>query len=171
MFLFGPDCLAFNTEGKTLISLMTQFSFKKIAVFLFFFLTFNISLAHACGCTSTPLTKDSLNDYEAVFSGTVTDIEEMGKEKDSWGEQKVKVTFNVIKWWKGQMTEQITLHTVLNTSSCNGYYFEKKQSYLIFSFKNKDGTLGTSICNHNSLLKDADKSLAVLGKGHPPQKK
>ncbi len=130
------------------------------------FTFFQTPNAFACSCTP-PSVEGVLSSSDAVFSGKVNKIKYLDDPQQVSPEPRIIVTFDVSQWWKGQNEKQAVLHTVYNTSTCNGYRFKENEEYLVYASKQEDGTLGTSVCSRTNVLTQATEDIALLGKGIP----
>ncbi|AOE48781.1 hypothetical protein [Kangiella sediminilitoris] len=97
----------------------------------------------ACSCRMGGV-DEKLSKHEEVFSGVVESVKYLDDE-NVFGDQKIIVTFNVTKTWKGSGQVQV-LHTADNGAGCFGYWFEEGEEYLIYAFKQKSGKLNTMWC-------------------------
>ena len=123
--------------------------------------------AFACRC-ALPFVENALSGSDAVFAGKVSKLKYLDDPQQASPEPRVIVTFDVSQWWKGSNGKQAVLHTVYNTFTCNGYWFEDNEEYLVYASKKEDGTFGTSFCRRTNILAQATEDLALLGKGTPP---
>jgi len=85
--------------------------------------------ALACSCVG-PTGLDILSSNAAVFAGKVTAIEYLEADTES-SEPPILVTFEVNEVWKGPIRKTVTLRTIYNKYSCNGYFFKEGQLYLV----------------------------------------
>lgn len=108
-----------------------------------------------------------------------------------FGERRTIVHFRVAGYWKGDVSQTITLHTIDNQVSCSGYDFKKGQQYLVYGSRAKamywlgygdrrpelqgvtypksdDEIFGTSICSRTGPL-SAARDIAELGSPKIPQ--
>jgi hypothetical protein len=87
------------------------------------------------------------------------------------------VTFEVNEVWKGPVRTTVTLTTIYNKFSCDGYFFEEGQLYLVAAQSvtrddKKSGAAeleGVFLCGGTSVLSDAHENLKEFGKGQRPQ--
>lgn len=89
----------------------------------------------ACSCSLGDVS-EKFESHESVFEGNVTEIIYFDLI-DAFGDQVIKVEFDVLQQWKGN-PNQTELLTVLNSRSCYGYSFKENESYVIYAFIEKD---------------------------------
>lgn len=114
--------------------------------------------AQACSCMKLS-PQEGLSSSHAVFSGEVTDIEK--NESTPFG--GVEVTVRVKEVWKGEMTEEVKVHTAGSSAAC-GYAFTKGTMYLIYAVRDEADPLRVSLCSRTAPLDDAKEDLDFLGK-------
>ena len=95
------------------------------------FLIFAVSTAWSCSCNIGDA-REKFKNHVSVFTGIVKEIV-FYKERDFFGDQYIRVTFEIAKQWKGS-PEQNQLLTAYNGASCFGYRFKKGQTYLVYAF-------------------------------------
>lgn len=98
--------------------------------------------ASACTCELGTV-EDKFNSAESVFLGKVKSVEKKGK-KNIFGEDEILVTLHVTKSFKS-LENTVVLDTSDNRSSCEGYWFKKDQSYLVYAYNIKN-KLSTYYC-------------------------
>jgi protocatechuate 3,4-dioxygenase beta subunit len=76
-----------------------------------------------------------------------------------------KISFEVLESFVG--TNKETQFNISDKGSTCDFRFQTNQTYLIFAFKNNDGTFSSSICSPTKLLQDAEKDLEFLR--NPPK--
>ncbi len=103
-----------------------------------------------------------LKSDEAVFTGKLIEI----NDKSEHGDRLIK--FQIERFWKGVLSEEITIATENERSSC-AYPFEKDKIYLIFA-DTYNGKLYTGGCVPNREINRATEELKILGKGTRPKK-
>ena len=109
-----------------------------IITFLFFSYVIVIP-AKACFCA--PRNFDSANNSAAtIFAGKVISIEQLDIRKE-------RVTLEVKQSWKGETANSTEVFTRTSYDDACGYYFKTGKSYLIYTFKNDDGTFWVSACS------------------------
>lgn len=124
----------------------------------------------------------SLEKADAVFSGKVTRVKYLDDPERGSPEPRIIVTFEVYQSWKGPLSKEITLHTVFNKWSGDGYFFTKDGEFIVFAYKRKnkkniltrflggpDEVYDVKLCNGTQFLNRADKLIKELGKGNKPQ--
>lgn len=104
---------------------MTKFTFV-------FFLTLVSPFSWACSCNIGDV-PEKFKDHVSIFQGVVTDLI-FYEQQDAFGDQYIKVTFEIEKQWKGESTQHQLL-TVYNGASCFGYWFKEKRRYIIYAFE------------------------------------
>lgn len=77
-----------------------------------------------------------------------------------------EATFFVEKIWKGKVGQFVIITTGSGMGDC-GYYFKKRESYLVYAYNGKKGFY-TDTCTGTALLKNASADLAILGAGRKP---
>ena len=102
---------------------------KLIIVFLILFIA---PISWACSCNAGDVAK-KYTDHVSIFQGTVTEVIFYDSE-DSFGDQHIKVTFEIEKQWKGEPSQK-QLFTVFNRASCFGYWFKEKERYIVYAFE------------------------------------
>lgn len=113
--------------------------------------------AYACSCMRPSAPNQALAEATAVFSGQVTNIEQV--------RLKLNVTFRVDEWWKGEPVQNIVVQTAATTAAC-GYPFEVGQTYLVYA-SHRQGRLQTNYCSRTALLSQAADDLSILSKALP----
>ena len=137
--------------------------------------------ALACSCFPQPMDA-ALKYSDAVFVGTVTNVEYLDDPKQTNPEPRIIVTFAVGRSWKGVTSREVVVHTIYNLWTCHGYYFHKDKEYLVFAYRNgpddakrfephkmPEVSLGVGLCGRTKLLSVAKDDLAVLGEGTVPK--
>lgn len=139
-------------------------------------------------CTCRELTLDEARAWaDVVFSGTVLRIEYVETDGDwLFDDPRIVVTFRVSAYWKGEVGQTITLHTVSNRMSCRGYSFNQGENFIVYAKKGKakqwfdgggrrptlkgigilkpdDDILETNICSRTNRLANAENDLKALG--------
>jgi hypothetical protein len=100
-------------------------------------------IALACVCAAGDA-KQKLRRSDSVFLGKVTSVENLGAQTDNYGEQRIRVTFDVQRRFKGRRTD-VTLDTVINEVSCSGSHFQQGENMLVYAFRTPQG-LDVSWC-------------------------
>ena len=116
------------------------------------------SKARACSCMKlTPA--EGLSSSYAVFTGEVTNIEPNTATKFGG----VEITLRVRKVWKGEIGEQVKVHTAGSSAAC-GYNFAKGESYLVYADRDEADPMRVSLCSRTALIANAQEDLDFLGK-------
>ena len=126
----------------------------------------------ACTCIDPgPFTREAyrnwLNGLEgAAFRGRVIAIEQTGSAEPllnpNW-----KVTFQVLRHWKGVRAPEIVILTPVSGEAC-GMRFDLRRPYLVVAYRFPEGLVALG-CNF--YLEDERAFLRALGEGSPPPKK
>ena len=103
-----------------------------------------------------------------VFIGKVIEVKKTAQDKNT-GDYTEIVTFNLKKAWKRDL-EAIVVITNRIDFCFNG--FAEKEEWLVYAYKNQDGTLGTyCCCSRTKPLSKADEDLKEFEeKGERPRK-
>lgn len=114
--------------------------------------------ALACSCIPPGPDKVAIEDADAVFSGTVSDIEDgvdIGFDNVTW-------SFAVDRVYKGaEVTEDQDVTSQTQSAAC-GVIFKEEKRYAIFAYENK-GKLVTNICmNTRPLAEGKDLKLEPI---------
>jgi len=144
--------------------------FLTISLILFLvsviFVSSNNHTAYACSCMQPLSPDEELPNYDAVFSGKVTDIVEKDPNDQVFSSiDPVFVTFDVNTVWKGDKKDTITIKTAQSSASC-GFYFEENQEYIVYASQYDSKYLEVSLCSRTGLLSDAIEDLQELSIGH-----
>jgi hypothetical protein len=131
--------------------------------------------ALACSCVG-PRGLNILSNNAAVFAGKVMAVEYLTSGANS-SEPPIRVTFDVKEVWKGPVRSTIILTTIYNRFSCEGYFFNEGQHYLVAakSLTRDDGKSGIAelegifLCGGTSVLSEANANLKLLGSGRLPE--
>lgn len=112
----------------------------------------------ALGCSCLQVSVDeAINDSSYVFSGTVTEIEQL-----SSGDYEA--TVDVTEVWKGPDHSEVTVRTPQSSAAC-GYPFQEDTSYLIYTDIEERFV---SLCSRTAELANAEADLEALGEGQTP---
>lgn len=122
--------------------------------------------AGACTCAPPPNTQAALVEADAVFAGRLSRMVYL--DDPQRGEPRVRLTFTVTDRWKGPQTQTIVMQSVINKMSCEGYFWEEGEDYLVFASIRPNGMLGVSLCSGTTELRNARADLRALGPGLPP---
>lgn len=129
--------------------------------------------AQACVCSRSAPPKD-LDYFAMVFAGRVVDkrtffnpnasiFSHIGKARHS---AETVHTFLVSKIWKGPLYEFVYVREERTQTSCPDRSFALGEEYLIYAEPPK---LTVSYCSASIPLASAQKNLALLGPGEPPE--
>jgi hypothetical protein len=121
------------------------------------------SLAHpseasACSCMQLSPSEGLSSSY-AVFTGEVIEIQ----PNDATRFGGLEVTLRVKQVWKGELDEQIKVHTAGSSAAC-GYGFVKGSTYLVYAVRDDADPLRVSLCSRTAPIDDAKEDLDFLGK-------
>ena len=116
--------------------------------------------ASACSCQRTS-TETAIKESAAVFSGRVIEVER--NDETPFG--GLKATFEVVEIWKGIEEPLVSAVTASNSAAC-GYPFAKGEEYLVYAYRDRDGTLRASLCSHTKPLAEAKADLDALGESN-----
>ncbi len=96
----------------------------------------------SCSCTEPTTFEGAFAGSEAVFSGVVVGIHEI---ENSF---LVRVEFDVVDCWKGDLSGQVALVTEADEASC-GYPFTVGVSYLVYAIHRRlvEDQLYTHLCS------------------------
>jgi len=117
--------------------------------------------AQACSCAAPAGPADGLNRSTAVFRGRVSEI-----SRPFWDRLGLtnsgshRVTFEVVKRWKGAPVMITELATRLTGEAC-GFPFEEKKEYLVYAVATPKN-LQTGICTGTKNIGDAAQEMAIL---------
>lgn len=107
--------------------------------------------AQDCGCASrSGHAVENLPHYRAAFAGRVESLEPQ--------EGSVKVTFQVVRSWKGPRGK--TLSVTTPAGAC-GFGFEPGKGYLVYTAGSKDA-LTTNVCAPNTDIAAAGNAVRQL---------
>lgn len=132
--------------------------------------------AWACSCIG-PKGTDILLGNAAVFSGKALEV--MYLEPDGkYLEPPIRVTFEVSEVWEGPVRNTISVSTIYNKFSCEGYYFKQGQHYLVaaksITLDNSKASIaeveGLPLCGGTSTLENASENIKAFGEGQRPKK-
>ncbi len=129
----------------------------------------SVTVVWACSCMAPATVDDAMNASTAVFFGTLRTIVPLNGQYPIQSEQPVAVTFAVRESWKGPQTPTITLYTVINGMSCNGYFWKEGAAFLVYAHRAPDGRFGVGLCSRTVEAAWAAADLQVLGPGQAPK--
>ena len=136
-----------------------------IPLILVAFITISSSDAFACSCLKPGSPREGLQRSDAVFLGTVLDV-----NRDTLG-GGYKVKFEVERSWKGASEQVVTVKTGLGGGDCGyidqvtGGNFVKGKKYVVYAVYGDDDTLSTGLCSRTVRLEFAEQDLQELGEG------
>ena len=117
--------------------------------------------ALACSCEPPPPAPEALRGSVAVFSGTVTEIEEWETARDGLF---YKVTLVVRESWAGASEEEISVVTATDCGRC-GYGFMVGGDYLVYAhgYRSEAERLPqTGLCTRTRALAEAQDDIVAL---------
>jgi hypothetical protein len=116
-------------------------------------LAFPVKFARACSCVPPPSDREAMTTTDAVFSGTVIEIDdpEGGGPVISSGRQ-ITYTFDVDGIAKGDVAADERVTSAADGVSC-GADFADGGRYVVFADKDEKGDLTTSLCSNNHVLR------------------
>lgn len=126
----------------------------------------------ACSCLPPKPPLEAAADAAAVFQGRVTKVEQV---RGSTGAESKRVTMQVSKVWKGNVTAETLVYTANDSAAC-GISFQQGTEYIVYASV-ADGTdvsgtpansFVTGLCDRTSPIAEASDDLAALGPGQPP---
>jgi hypothetical protein len=103
--------------------------------------------ALACSCIPQQPDKAAIKDAQAVFSGTLDEIEpgvEIGFDVVTW-------TFAVDTVYKGEVERSQDVTTQTQSAAC-GLVFEEGKRYVLFAYTDESDRLGTNVCTNTRPL-------------------
>jgi hypothetical protein len=105
---------------------------------------------------------------DAVFIGKVVEIKKTAREENT-NSYVETVKFELKKAWKQDLDAFITIRNKIQ-GCLNG--FKENEEWLVYAYKNQDGTLGTyCCCSRTTLLSKAVEDLKEFdAKGEQPTK-
>lgn len=116
---------------------------------------------YACSCVGGS-TEEKLDRSTAVFAGKV--IEKGGTKKSQFGGLR-EYTFDVHMAWKGVQSNIIKIFSYDGKEASCGFEFNEGESYLVYSYLDKDNLLQTNLCSGNSPISQAENEIKQLGTG------
>jgi hypothetical protein len=130
-------------------------------IYVFVFIVIRTGSAWACSCSAPVTTAEALNRSTAVFKGKVVKItiptsDWIGLTRT--GAQRV--TFQVLKQWKGPSEENAVVVTRLTAEGC-GMPFEEQKEYLVYVVADLRHTQ-TGICTGTKSAADAESEMEEL---------
>jgi hypothetical protein len=127
--------------------------------------------AFACSCAASfnaeQQVKDELERKTAMFAGTVIQVKQPRQMLIMSSADLVKVTFDVSRVWKGELSRQTVVYTAMSSASCGVENFEVGTEYIVSAYMD-DKALETNICDLTKPIASAGAELAILGNGYAP---
>ena len=127
----------------------------------------------ACSCAPPSSPKEEMKKTDAVFRGTVVNIDtsSLQKAKQQFGLgssiDPVEVRFDVSEVWKGPKNKSLEVETARSSASC-GYNFEQGKEYLVYANETDSG-LNVSLCSRTNLASQVEEDINKLGKSYHPE--
>ena len=109
-----------------------------------------------CSCLPPNPPRDEFGVSRSAFSGRVQSIQAETLRVSLM----LKVTFQVLHYWKGGPSSPVSLYTAMSTASC-GFPFHVDSTYLVYALPYVD-TLFTHLCTRTRPLSQAAEDLAFL---------
>ena len=100
--------------------------------------------AVACSCAPPPSPSEAEEAADAVFTGTVVEMEQEGGS--------VRVRLHVDEARKGADTDEIVVHTAASPAAC-GFTFRLDKTYLVYAHRSDD-QLRVSLCSRSRQVED-----------------
>ena len=120
-------------------------------------------VAEACSCFSGFPLCQTYWDTPAVFSGTVTRVEEIrvraGRPDAYYSKRRVLIS--VEESFRGYVSGVVQIATGAGGGDC-GYNFEEGRSYLVYAYKNEEGQLSSGICSRTRPIEKAEEDLEFI---------
>jgi hypothetical protein len=123
--------------------------------------------AFACSCVPPGTPQEELERASVVFSGKVLSMKAKQQGQAMSSADPVAVFFETAHFWKGQPSETVLLETAASGASC-GFEFRPGLEYIVYAYRDDQGTLQASLCSRTNLLEQAGEDLAALGEGDAP---
>lgn len=133
----------------------------KVAAVVFWFLCALSVEVSACSCLGRPAPCEAYWKASAIFAGTVTDISGVSGKKVGYGLSRRLVRFSVNEAFLGVNGTEAEVKTGLGDADC-GYGFRQGGQYLVYAYRQKDGSLYTGICSRTRPLSEAADDLAYI---------
>ncbi len=122
--------------------------------------------AAACSCMPPATANDALLQADAVFSGRVQafiPVQQFGEDVGGL------VIFRVGQSWKGNVSTTTLVNSGYNRMSCEGYFWQQGEEYLVYAHQRANGTLGVHLCSRTTELRNAQQDIQELGAGAAPR--
>lgn len=129
-----------------------------------------IEAAFACSCL-TPTIKEARHRADGVFLGTIKTVTFLEPLNPG---SRVAVEFEVSRVWKGPVTKQFEMRSLVETTLCEGFFRNDLvvgKQLLVFANRVLDGlrfSYSTNICTRTGPPERYGKSLQLLGEGRLP---
>ncbi len=139
---------------------------KVILIILILFYVQPSFAVSICNCSDDEGLAENYDRAYLVFTATVSKI------INEYEYNRQRILFNVHKSWKRANNKKISAYNAttdffseIRAGVTCGYNFKKKESYLVFAYREKpmSGALYVSKCGGIKLLKDAKKEIKTLG--------
>jgi hypothetical protein len=137
------------------------------ALSLFYFVPSDVLALEYCSCNPESTTTEQR--FNRSFATFIGEVDEISREVNP---DRYKVTFNILRSWKGVKFEKASVFTdvtdaittVRTGSFTCGYNFQKGRQYLIFSHRNSKakGPSWVSACGGVIPLEQATSELVYL---------
>lgn len=122
-----------------------------------------VDQAQACTCAAPANAAEGLKRSSAVFRGKVTGIERPFLDRigltNTGGH---RVTFDILKQWKGAPSKSTTVITQLTGEAC-GFPFERGKEYLVYVVS-EPRDIQTGICTGTKNVTEAAEEIQQLDK-------
>lgn len=122
----------------------------------------------ACSCAGPVAPCEAYWQTPVIFAGTVIDISKVSANPKRFLTDR-RVRFNVHEGYRGLTGSEAEVFTASNEAAC-GYGFSIGGQYLVYAYRQDNGTLYTGLCSRTRRLSDAADDLAYirgLGSGAP----
>jgi hypothetical protein len=122
----------------------------------------------ACSCMGPGKPCEAFWRAESVFIGTVASIDQE-MVTDKWSDRPYPrrvVSFDAVTVTRGPSDQPMRVRTGFGGGDC-GYTFNVGQSYVVYTHRDSDGRLATSICTRTAPLERAVDDLSFI-RGLPP---
>jgi len=122
-------------------------------------------MALACTCIPQPADQEAavrkaLDEAAVVFLGRIEHAELNGEDQS--GSKLQRTRFQVLQFWKGELSSQVYVHTRL--SMC-GSWFPHEGEYLVYGYvQGEDGYFSTSACTRTKPSSSALDEVALLNR-------
>ncbi|MFD2615000.1 hypothetical protein [Paenibacillus gansuensis] len=139
-------------------------------LFLFSLVILPINKAYACSCAELE-PKEAFEKAESVFTGRVLSSKQQRIQNGVMGaiENRDVNLLEVQETWKGVNQSQVIVYDNGHEASC-GFHFSVGSTYLVYTYKGKDGERYTSFCSRTNEVSKAGEDLKFLGQGKPAEK-